>query len=64
MPPPLSESASYDDWKKMVNIWGTFTSLAKEKQGTAVLLSLKGTDQEAVLEIDQAQINHADGLTM
>lgn len=61
MPPPLADSANYDDWK-MVTIWSTFTSLPKEKQGTAILLSLKGTDQEAVLELEQTAINHADGL--
>ena len=62
MPPPLADSANYDDWKKMVMIWSTFTSLPKEKQGTAILLSLKGTDQEAVVELEQTAINHADGL--
>ena len=35
MPPPLSNWSNYYDWKKMVNIWSTFTSLQKEKQGTA-----------------------------
>ena len=53
MPPPLSSSANYEDWKKMITMWSTFTTLQKEKQGTAILLSLKGTDQEAVLELSQ-----------
>ena len=62
MPPPLSDSANYEDWKKMVQIWSTFTTLPKEKQGTAILLSLKGQNQEAVLELTSAQITAAAGL--
>ena len=62
MPPPLSDSGNYEDWKKMVQIWSTFTTLPKEKQGTTILLSLKGQDQEAVLELTSAQITAAAGL--
>ena len=62
MPPPLSVAANCEDWKKMVQIWSTFTTLPKEKQGTAILLSLKGQDQEAVLELTSAQITAAAGL--
>ena len=61
-PPPLNNSANYEDWKKMLNVWSTFTSLQKEKQGTAILLSLKGAAQEAVLELSQESITSADGL--
>ena len=46
----------------MVNIWSTFTSLQNEKQGTAIILSLKGADQEAVLELAQADISAVNGL--
>ena len=60
-PPPLSASANYDDWKKMVTLWSNFTSLPKAKQGTCILLSLKGKDQEAVLELKSEEINCDDG---
>ena len=52
-PPPLTDSSNYEDWKKMINIWSKFTSLVDEKKGTAILLSLKGSAQEAVLELSE-----------
>ena len=61
-PPSLSECKTYEDWKKVVNIWGKFTKMEVKKQGMAVLLSLKGAAQEAVLELEEDKIDCNDGL--
>ena len=42
-PPLLSKSTSYDTWLKEIEIWQTFTDLAKTKQGPAIFLSLEGS---------------------
>ena len=62
IPPLLSKSPVYTDWKKKLDIWSSFTSLEKEKQGAAVLLTLEGAAEEAVLELDVSVINSNDGL--
>ena len=51
-PPNISDSANYEDYKKLLQVWSKFTNLSKEKKGMAVFLTLKGADQEAVLELD------------
>ena len=61
-PPPLADCATYEDYKKLVTIWSEFTTLDKNKQGMAVFLSLKGADQEAVLELPTDQIKGEHGL--
>ena len=62
IPPLLSKSPVYTDWKKKIDIWSSFTSLEKEKQGAAVLLTLEGAAEEAALELDVSVINSNDGL--
>ena len=62
VPPLLSDTPQYTDWKKKVKIWASFTTLEKKKQGAAILLTLKGPAEEAVLELDEEQINHDDGM--
>ena len=62
IPPLLSKSPVYTDWKKKIHIWSSFTSLEKEKQGAAVLLTLEGAAEEAALELDVSVINSNDGL--
>ena len=64
LPPLLSKSKSYDDWLKSVEIWRKFTTLESEKQGPAIVLSLEGMAQDAVLELDSNQISHTDGVTI
>lgn len=61
-PPLLSKSSLYSDWKKKVNIWSSFTTLEKKKHGAAVLLTLDGSAEEAVLELELEIINSDDGL--
>ena len=62
-PPVLSKASSYEDYKKLLELWTKFSSLDKKEQGTAVLLSLEGKAQEAVLEIDSDIISSEDGVT-
>ena len=56
-PPVLSKASSYEDYKKLLELWTKFSSLEKNEQGTAVLLSLEGKAQEAVLELDSDVIS-------
>ena len=61
-PPRLSQSKSYSDWLKLIEIWKSFTTLTAEKQGPAVLLSLEGEAQNAALELATADIATAGGV--
>lgn len=61
-PPWLSKSKTYDDWKKKLLIWSDFTTLEKSKHGAAVLLTLEGAAEEAVLEITRETLNSEDSL--
>ena len=55
-PPLLSKTKTYDDWLKLITIWQQFTTLELEKQGLAIVLSLEGEVQDAVLELEPNQI--------
>ena len=62
-PPSMRDGLSYDDWKKELNIWKTFTSLNPEKQGPAVFLTLTGKAREAVLnDVEPTDLSAGDGL--
>ena len=61
-PPLLSKTKSYDDWLKLVEVWRQFTTLEPEKQGPAVVLTLEGEAQDAVLELDTSEITQTDGI--
>ena len=61
-PPILSKSKSYKDWLKLIEIWRAFSSLEPEKQGPAIVLSLEGEAQEAILELDTAILVTNDGV--
>ena len=62
-PPPMREGLPYDDWKKEVKIWKSFTDLEKSKQGGALYLSLEGRTRDAVLaEVDPDQIKTDTGI--
>ena len=62
VPPPLCDSSSYQDWRKIVELWGKFTSCAPDKQGMAVIFSLKASDRKKVLSIPTERICAEDGL--
>ena len=62
-PPVLDENTKYDIWEKAVKIWQLVTDLKPEKQGPALVLSLKGKNQEVVLEeLTVEQLGEADGV--
>ena len=61
--PLLSKSKTYDDWMKLLSIWFKFTSLESEKQGPAIVLTLEGEAQEAVLELHTDVISGKDGVS-
>ena len=51
-PPTLREDISYDQWKKEIQLWKTFTDLAVEKQAPAICFALSGKARETALELD------------
>ena len=63
-PPQFSANKSYEDWKKLVNLWKGFTSLDVSKRATAVVLSLEGNQKAltAALEIPEAQLAKDEGV--
>ena len=61
-PPEYHKGLSWVDYKKEIKIWQALTTLAAEKQGPALYLSLKGKAREAALEIDIDQIKGANGV--
>ena len=62
-PPSLSNSKSYSDWLKLIEIWRKFTSLEPEKQGPAIVLSLEGETQDAIRELNTNDITDKDGVS-
>ena len=61
-PPSLPEAKSYDDWLKLLKIWRRITDVEKSKQGSTLLLSLKGETQEAALQVSEDDIVKDDGI--
>ena len=61
VPPPLSDSSSYQNWSK-IYLWGKFTCCSKEKQGMAVIFTLKASDQKKVLSLSNDVICSETGL--
>ena len=50
-PPVLSETKSYQQWSKQLNIWQIITDVDKKKIALVVILSLSGKARETALEI-------------
>ena len=61
-PPLLQKSKSYDDWVKKLNVWVRITCLPKESQGGAILMTLDGEAEDAVLELTEDELTGADGV--
>ena len=61
-PPSLSNSKSYSDWLKLIEIWRKCTSLEPEKQDPAIVLPLEGKAQDAILELNTNDIADKDGV--
>ena len=62
-PPKLSDSKTYDDWKKKINIWNRVSTLDAQSKASQVFLHLEGEAEEAVLELEEDEIYANDGLT-
>ena len=62
-PSLLLKSKTYGDWIKILSIWLKFTSLESEKQGPAIVLTLEGEAQDAVLELHTDVISGKDGVS-
>ena len=56
-PPAFSQSKTYEDWLKLFGIWHMYTELQKKCQVPALILSLEGEGQDAVLEIPENDIS-------
>ena len=61
-PASLSNSKSYSDGLKLIEIWRKFTSLEPEKQGLAIVLSLEGEAQYAIVKLNTNDITDKDGV--
>lgn len=63
-PPPMREDLSYEGWKKEVDFWEFYAEkeVPKERQGAALLLSLKGTARKAASELEPNKIKCAEGV--
>ena len=61
-PSLLSNSKSYTDWLKLIDIRRKFTYFEPGRQGPAIALSLEGEAQDAILELDTAVISGTDGV--
>ena len=63
-PPDFDESKmTWREYKKEIEVWSSLTNLAKEKQGPALWMALKGKAKEAVKEMEISEIKENDGLT-
>ena len=51
-PPVLSETKSYQQWSKQLNIWQMITDVDKKKIALVVILSLSGKARKTALEIN------------
>ena len=61
--PLLSKLKSYDDWVKKVNIWNRITCLPPpETRGGAILMTLDGEAEDAVLDLSEDELISADGI--
>ena len=56
-PPLLSNSKSYTDWLKFIDIWKNLTNLELGKEGPAIVLSFEGEAQDAILQLNTAVIS-------
>ena len=63
-PPLFNKSKSYSDWVRLVNLWTKFTDLEPTRQGPALVMSLEGKALDTILELDDKDISHKDGVTL
>ena len=63
-PPLFNKSKSYSDWVRLVKLWTKFTDLEPTRQGPALVMSLEGKALDTILELDDKDISHEDGVTL
>ena len=63
-PPLFNKSKSYSDWVRLVKLWTKFTDLQPTRQGPALVMSLEGKALDTILELDDKDISHEDGVTL
>ena len=61
-PPTLSDDVDYADWKIDLEIWELYTSLAKNRRGPALYLSLKGKARDCIRGLTKEQIGAENGV--
>ena len=63
-PPDFPENAekSYEEWSRKIKWWQIETEIAEEKQGVAIARTLSGKALDAILLLDDKQINCKDGV--
>ena len=59
--PALTKCKIYEDWLKLIKMWISFTDIPANRQGSTLVLSLENEALDAVLEIDDAEIDKDDG---
>ena len=60
-PPELSDTITFKDWRKEIELWQIATEVKKEKHAAMIFFSLKGKSREAVLELTKEEIGAQDG---
>ena len=62
--PPVfnADEDSYEDFKRELEIWDSFTELEKKKRGPAVYLSLQKKTKQALRGLKTAELSADDGL--
>ena len=63
-PPTLPENGEgYDEWKKLVKMWGKFTKFAKKEQASVLTVNaLKGEARSTALAMAENELEADDGL--
>ena len=63
-PLSLGLDTIYETWKNELEVWKLVTDVQPEKQALAITLSLTGQVRAKALEIDAAQLNTGDGMSI
>ena len=61
-PPVFNTERPYADWVRMVKWWSKRSELPAPKKGLALAGSLEGKALDAVFELTDAEIQHANGV--
>ena len=62
--PRLGLDTVYETWKNELDVWKLITDVKPEKQALAITLLLMGQARAKALEIDAAQLNTEDGVSI